>query len=231
MRELVEKYPEVKELTEEGWIPGRMEHITREIKTSRSKDNGTKRTLYLLPHEINQKDETVTEEIDLLLKNLKDNKNNNNNDDITLITPEGVNRIVIRKIAEYVMYGGTNVVQYMVPQSRKRTTTIMKQQWITKENRYKADAVIIKTSGKTYAEMLSKIKQEVDICKTDIYVRSLRKTKPGDLLMTVNKGEGNAETLKKVIEWKLENTTIQIGGVHKKTKNSIHNKHPKRRYT
>lgn len=35
--------------------------------------------------------------------------------------------------------------------------------------------------------------------------------------MILNKGEGNVDNLKKVIEEKIENTTVQIGGLQKKT--------------
>lgn len=53
-----------------------------------------------------------------------------------------------------------------VPKSRKRTAGITNQQRTIKENRYKDNAIIKKSTDKTYAEMLTKIKREVDIIKT-----------------------------------------------------------------
>lgn len=61
---------------------------------------------------------------------------------------------------------------------------------------FKEDAVLVKMEGKTYADLLRTVKKEVSPDDIGVNIKTVRKTKNGELLLTVPHGVGAAEVLK-----------------------------------
>ncbi|KAK9719714.1 hypothetical protein QE152_g22492 [Popillia japonica] len=83
--------------------------------------------------------------------------------------------------------------------------------------------VMIKTEGRSYVDIVKKLKEKVDIDQIGVKVRKIRKTAKGDLLLQVEGGHEMANTLGKEIKNKIEDikvttrrtgtTTIYVLGV------------------
>ncbi|KAJ8932749.1 hypothetical protein NQ314_014449 [Rhamnusium bicolor] len=72
------------------------------------------------------------------------------------------------------------------------------------------DKIIIKSEGKTYAELLRSVKTNVDIAKVGVTIKSLKKTEKGDLLLEVAGGKDKVKTLKDTIIAKTKDTEVFV---------------------
>lgn len=80
-----------------------------------------------------------------------------------------------------------------------------------KSRKVKEDALLVKVDGKSYADLLKTIKQKVNPSEIGVDVKDIRKTRNGDLLLTVQNGSDKAEVLKREIKEKLpEATTSEL---------------------
>jgi hypothetical protein len=78
--------------------------------------------------------------------------------------------------------------------------------WETK--RPTTEAIVVKTQGKPYAEMLKEVREKIDVGHIGVELTSVRKTKQGDLLMVVKKKEGAGEKLRSEIGKKIDNVKV-----------------------
>ena len=70
----------------------------------------------------------------------------------------------------------------------------------------KGEALTIKTNTEaTYADVLKKMKNNIDPMEMGIDIRTMRRTRTGNILVKFNKGEGQAEKLTRAIERTLGN--------------------------
>jgi hypothetical protein len=65
------------------------------------------------------------------------------------------------------------------------------------------EAIVIKAEGRSYADLLREVKNKVDPEKIGVVVRELRKTRKGDMLVTLDKGE-EKNKLKQEIEKEMQ---------------------------
>lgn len=217
IKELIGKYPAIKDILEGGCSEGKIEYVRNETKTSRKKEETERQTVFLLPYTVNKKEINDMEKFYKIIKTLKTELDisGEKEKEIILLTPEGLNRNYTRKLTEYALHGGGIKVNYMIPKAIGRGG--QKKLPGKSTERFKDDAIVIKTNGKSYADILNTVKQTVNIEQTDVKIKTIRKTKTGDLLMTVEKENGKIDILKKTIENKIENVTVQIGGNPKAT--------------
>jgi hypothetical protein len=78
--------------------------------------------------------------------------------------------------------------------------------WETK--RPTTEAIVVKTQGKPYAEMLKEVREKIDVGHIGVELTSVRKTKQGDLLMVVKKKEGVGEKLRLELGKKIDNVKV-----------------------
>lgn len=72
--------------------------------------------------------------------------------------------------------------------------------------------IIVKSEGETYANLVKKIKTNIDITQTGVKIKSLRKTLKGDLLLEVEGGEEKTKTMmRKIAEKNLFNEIVVTG--------------------
>lgn len=73
-----------------------------------------------------------------------------------------------------------------------------------------SEAILIKMKDKSYAELLKTMKSTVDPKETGAEIKEIRKTKNGELLLTVRNGSSKAEALKKDIAEKIPGVTASL---------------------
>lgn len=71
---------------------------------------------------------------------------------------------------------------------------------------FKEDAILVKMEGKSYADLLRTVKKEVSPDNIGVNIKTVRKTRSGELLVTVPHGTGNAKALKEEIMRKVPGT-------------------------
>lgn len=76
----------------------------------------------------------------------------------------------------------------------------------TRRERPRKDAVIVKANGRTYADLVKGMKEEVKLDHTKVQISSMRRTRKGDLLMEVKSGA--AEDLKTAITKKFQSAQV-----------------------
>lgn len=103
-----------------------------------------------------------------------------------------------RKVIEYLLRDiDIDVMLYTL----QRPENKQKQSTDTKKSRNE-NAVVVRANGKTYAELLKDVKENVDTTALGVNVDCVRKTRKEDLLILMTKGTGEAEKLKESIEKK-----------------------------
>lgn len=71
------------------------------------------------------------------------------------------------------------------------------------------DAILIKKTGGSYADLLKKVRGSVNLDEAGVKVKGIRQTRTGDLLIEVGRGKGEAAKIKAAVEVKLPG----LGGV------------------
>lgn len=79
-----------------------------------------------------------------------------------------------------------------------------------KREAFPTDKIIIKSEGKTYADLLRSVKRNVDIEEAGVTIRSLKKTLKGDLLLEVTGGKERVTTLKEMIRTRTKDTEVFV---------------------
>ncbi|KAI4461047.1 zinc finger cchc-type superfamily [Holotrichia oblita] len=74
----------------------------------------------------------------------------------------------------------------------------------------KQDAILVALAGKSYADLLRTVKQTVRPGDIGVDIKDVRKTKKGELLLTVRNGSDKAEVLKNELREKLPTATTSL---------------------
>ncbi|XP_050515000.1 FK506-binding protein 5-like [Diabrotica virgifera virgifera] len=77
------------------------------------------------------------------------------------------------------------------------------------ERHEQEEALLIKTGGKSYTDVLKEMNQKIDIGKIGLKVNRLKKTEGGDILVKL-KGKGAAEKLKKEMDSKITGMSMAV---------------------
>ncbi|CAG9816022.1 unnamed protein product [Phaedon cochleariae] len=72
------------------------------------------------------------------------------------------------------------------------------------------EAILVKMKDTSYADLLKTMKQAVNPSEIGVDVSEIKKTRSGDLLLTVRNGPAKAEALKKEISRKIQGTTTSL---------------------
>ncbi|KAK9753027.1 Zinc knuckle [Popillia japonica] len=78
----------------------------------------------------------------------------------------------------------------------------------TRKKEKEETVVTIKAGGKSYVDVVKKLKDEVDIGKIGVKIGKIRKTGNEDLMLVVEGGQQMASTLEKEIKNKIENIKV-----------------------
>nr|CAI5820275.1 unnamed protein product [Callosobruchus analis] len=204
---MMERYPEMTEITNDGLNEGQIEflEITTRVATSRGEKEGKSKFLYLLPFMCDETGVNDMEIIYKLIKKLKEQIQQHNRLKLNVVIPEGLSMDYVRKLAEYI-FNDTNIeISIVVPKNITGgySTKLEPKKEATQE-------IIVRSEGKTYCELLKSIKQNVDIEKVGIKVRSMRQTSNGAVLFRVE-GQGNqANIFKEEIKSTLKEADVRV---------------------
>ncbi|KAJ3661618.1 hypothetical protein Zmor_006006 [Zophobas morio] len=108
----------------------------------------------------------------------------------------------VRKVLEYIFLGEDCKIRIVTTRQRKRSELDARKDLRKPE----AKKIVVKGGHKSYAELLRNIKEKVDITKIGIELKSMRKTKKGDMLLEVKGEQDKAKALSDAIKG--------IGSIH-----------------
>lgn len=204
VKHMIDRYPEIRETARDMSTKGPVEYIISEtnIKT-RKKKEGSKRTFYLCPYEAETNELKHAEETYDQILDLKKCVEENNSKNIAYVVPTTIDTDKIRKIAEYVFWNTDINIKFMYPKKltdpKEKTAKDLRK------------TILVKTrEGIQYADLLKSVKNCVDINKLGVKVNNVKKTKSGDLLLSVETEKIMAETLTEEIKNKMEGYEVKL---------------------
>ncbi|KAJ8928738.1 hypothetical protein NQ314_018663 [Rhamnusium bicolor] len=173
----------------EGLAEGQVEYIRNNMETISSKGGRGERsnTLFVLPYKADDNGiNDIPAMYDLLIK-FKAEMPIQNSKAVKILTTGNHKKRVHKEMLK--------------SESKPRTTRTKGPQ---------TDKIIIKSEGKTYAELLISVKTNVDIAEVGLTIKSLKKTEKCDLLLEVAGGKDKVKTLKDTIIAKTKDTEVFV---------------------
>ncbi|CAG9814648.1 unnamed protein product [Phaedon cochleariae] len=201
---LIEKYPETEDLANT-----KAENIEYVINTTRtvSSRGGTverEKYIYILPCKAFGRATDTTDEFWKQATKLKEIMDTNSRKNITMVS-EGIDSDYGRKVLECVFYGSDFKIRYLQPAWNKKKDSERKN--AAKE---KDSIVIVKAGESSYGDILKRVKEGVDIKGLGISVKSVRKLGKGDLAVTVEGGQVNADRLRTEIRNNVRDIDVRV---------------------
>lgn len=208
-----ERYPELAELIEAGGLGENMAHIklTTEVPENGGYRKKERHVIGLRMRAGADKENSIANIIEVL-QCLKVFTSGRPSPIINVPAPEGIDGEKIRKIAEYV-FRDTDM-KFVIFEPKGKEVLIPETKGQAKRNTTDTGTVIVKAGGREYADILKKVK--VEIQKTNHEVQSVRKSKDGDLVLSVRGGEGSARNVKELITKELQGAEIIISNRNKR---------------
>ncbi|KAJ8928756.1 hypothetical protein NQ314_018609 [Rhamnusium bicolor] len=210
-KQIDENYPEATELIKDGVTVGQIEYLVKTTRTSSSRKRGEEersKFIYLIPYDIDKSEVNDMKDVYNLLVGCRDQIKEHNRKNIAFITAEGLNRIYLRKLLEFVFKETEMQVKLLTPGDRKeagRNAARPLNKMKTTEQ-----SVLVKKGGKSYAELLKSVKTSVDPEKIGVKIKSIKQTGKGDLLLSVTGGDEKARSLKTEIETQLKDVDVTM---------------------
>lgn len=205
--------PETPLLLQEGLMEGQIEYIRSSTATisSRGEKGEKSNTLYFLPFATGNHEVNDIPVLHSLLDKLKIEMTAHKSTAVKVLAMGSHNLDYLRKCCEAVFRTSGCTVKILIETDvgKKRR----KSQGATKANkprRPQTDKVIIKSEGKTYADLLRTIKSSVDVTEMGVEVKSLKKTKNGHLLLEVSGDKDKVTSLKNTIKTKTTGTEVFV---------------------
>ncbi|KAK9680407.1 hypothetical protein QE152_g39114 [Popillia japonica] len=150
---------------------------TAKVKTKRNEYEENSCAVYFLPMSIDLKGVNRMEEVYEKMKDLRETAKIHPTESINLVVGEGLKVSYLQKICEHVFRKCSTKIRLILqgkkPEPQRHKT------------RKEEGIVTVKAEGKSYVDVLKKLKQEVDIQATGVKIKKLRKTGKGDHLLAV----------------------------------------------
>lgn len=212
--DLMFKYIGLAEMIEisEGHADFLIQTIKTKSKTNEYEEKSS--AVHLLPLQIDIEGVHDVQTIYNRIAELRENIQMHPTGNINLIISEGLNFSYVRKICEYVFARDT--IKIRLTSQGQRTAL---QRHKTKQE----STVTVKAEGKSFVDIVKRLKEEVNIDQLGVKIKKLQKTEKGDLRLTIHGGQDMAMSLKneithkindvQVMTRKLGTTTIYISGM------------------
>lgn len=152
--------------------------------------------IHILPYKLDTGGVVCMEEIYSAIRELKDNIQVHPTNKLSLILGDGLNQAYVRKICEYIFYGTEMRIALLTP---KRTVVARRD--VTRAQTHK---VVVRSGQESYADLLKSVKDNIDLGKVGVCVKTIKKSIGGDLVLEVSGDRQNAGALKEAISRKLE---------------------------
>lgn len=118
-----------------------------------------------------------------------------------------IGSIVIKMIKFIFCDSGVEVCSYRLPEQTGRTR-LNTEGGMPRVQRNKQDAILMKMKDKTYADVLKMVKNSVNPSELGVDIGDVKKTRDGNLLLTIQNGSDRAEIFKKELSEKLPGITV-----------------------
>lgn len=200
---LMVKHPEIESMVKSN--EGQIDYVINTVETRNKKQEVTKKTtaLYILPLEVGKTGFNSAEDIYMMLRTFKDMQSVHPTSNINLIISERLECRYIRKICEYVFAGKEISVSILTPNRVEKTSS--RRDTV----RPQREKVVVKSGDMSYADLLKKVKNNININEVGVSVKSIKKTLRGDLMLEVEGDRQKAGALKVAIEKSVE-TDVRI---------------------
>lgn len=202
LEKLKERYPDVSDVLSEGLNGDKVEFVQMDsnVTTSKGSKRCRSRIIYLIPY---CKEESGVNDMEPLYGNLvrwKQLLHEHGRKNAVLITPSGIDRLLTRKCLEWILNNSGITVEYLFPLSTQRrqlyTNGGQELRSGGKKSVVKQEVIKIKQSGRSFADIVKTIKQELDVDKIGVNIKAVRKSGKEDLLLTIE-GENKADIVKR----------------------------------
>lgn len=158
------------------------------------------------------------EDIFNALKLVKDHMQKTGRTHLAFPEIEGVVGVMLARMMEFIFYGTEiQLSRYIQAKESAKETKQPKSNQdagsiaLSKtRSKPKDNTILIKMEGISYAELLKKVKKDVNPDAVGVQVQNIRKTKKEELLLTVKQGTEKAEVLKQEIMNKLPEVSATI---------------------
>ena len=192
-----EKYPELTAVEDESGVS----YLVIQTKIFQNKEMKTKEK-YIYKITIDDEGDKETELLKKI-RQLKQTLEESGRKKILLPVIEKASWKAFRKIVEIVFNNSGIEVMVYVPKG-----TLQDQ---NRPDR-KTEAIIIKQQNKSYAELLKEVKEiTTQAGGNNTYIKGVRKTRDGSLLLEFEKGEQNMAVIGNKIKEKMQNANVRMG--------------------
>lgn len=141
---------------------------------------------------------------------IRDHMMERNRGKIAINCPEPKEVNLFRKICE-IIFSKTDIKvdicipkRHMGDQENQDKRKTEKQMYARQRRISSTDALVIRKKDRTYAKLLKEVREEIVKQGMDMHIDSIRETRKGDMLVSVEKGGKNFTTLKTKIETKMD---------------------------
>ncbi|KAK9731464.1 hypothetical protein QE152_g13650 [Popillia japonica] len=193
------RYPEILDMVRKN--EGQIDYLTNTTSTRvRGKEIEEKTTtVYLLPVKICKDGFNDIEEVYKVIRDLKDIYQHHPPGKLNITVPNELNLGHIRKICEYV-FGRQQIAVTLIT-----LTNNAKQVPRRPHNQRTTEKIVVKSGSTKYADLLKTVKDNVDLDRVGVHVKTIRKTRQGDLMLEVSGDRDKASALKAAIRKKVDN--------------------------
>lgn len=195
LTKLDKRFPGLKDVAMEAETEIGFVIQTSQTRTSRNKGDTTSSAAYILPVKDGANADEKLCELHTRLRQLPKALENNPTDRIKLVAGGGWDQRTLRKVAESACAGANFK---LVTRPLKDNKKNLKQKARPKQHKEEG-VVAINTGNMTYADLVKKLKNEVDVGHLGIKVNRIRRTDKGNVLVAVDGGEEKAVALKEEI--------------------------------
>lgn len=203
LQRLSMRFPALTDMVKEN--EGRIDYLTCTTATKvRNREiEETRTTVYILPLQVHNDGINDVQEAYNVLKELKDIYRSQVRGTLNLMVADGLDPEYMRKICEYI-FAKEQVNITLISGKAKQTPSNADIRRPTTER------IIVKSGNTSYADLLKTVKDKVDPDEVDIQIKTIKKTREGDLLLEVSGDKQKAGALKEAINRKIENKVSLI---------------------
>ncbi|KAK9686657.1 hypothetical protein QE152_g37029 [Popillia japonica] len=208
LQRLSMRFPALIDMVKEN--EGRIDYLTCTTATKvRNREmEETRTTVYILPLQVHNDGINDVQEAYNVLKELKDIYRSQVRGTLNLMVADGLDPEYMRKICEYIFAKEQVNITLISGKAKQMPSKADKRRPLREgtadKRRPTTERIIVKSGNTSYADLLKTVKDKVDPDEVDIQIKTIKKTREGDLLLEVSGDKQKAGALKEAINRKIE---------------------------
>lgn len=205
---IIDRIPDFMDLVEAGLAEGRLDYLEKSTRVGSGNTAGVCHTSLIFALPVNmatgEGNKDWRETFCKMATELRKETREKGRSKLAFVSSDNVDRRCLRKLLEYVFRGADINIKLVLPKKASTKSTRNRQ------SRKQLDSVIVKAEGRTYVELLKTVKEKVDVERLGVSVRTLRRTNAGNVLLRVEGGRKEANTLREEIKSKVLGAEVTI---------------------